>query len=193
MITPFSIRIFLAGGLHMNPLWSNIFRKKQAEESLAYFLGSMPIFSEMNARELGYLESRVHSRTYDSNETVFGEGDPGSGIYMIRSGRVKIYSHDNKAQELVLSILGPGDFFGETTLAAPAMRTASARTIEKSELIGLFRADLLDTVQKHPDIANKILIGLARVMSERLQAAGEELRQLEKTLAETSAAQLESA
>jgi CRP/FNR family transcriptional regulator, cyclic AMP receptor protein len=177
----------------MNPLWSNIFRKKQAEESLAYFLGSVPIFSEMNARDLGYLEAQVHSRAYESNETIFGEGDPGSGIYMIRSGKVKIFSHDDRAQEKVFAVLGPGDFFGETTLAAPAMRTASARTIEKSELIGLFRADLLDTVQKHPVIANKILIGLARVMSERLQAAGEELRQLEKALAQASADQLESA
>lgn len=168
----------------MNPLWSNIFRKKHDEESLAFFLGSVPVFSEMNARELSYLESRVHSRTYDSNETVFSEGDPGSGIYMIRTGVVRIFSHDSKGREIEYTTLGPGDFFGETTLTAPAMRAASARTIEKAELIGLFRADLLDTVQKHPVVANKILIGLTRVMSERLQAAGDEIRRLEKNIAE---------
>jgi CRP/FNR family transcriptional regulator, cyclic AMP receptor protein len=176
----------------VNPLWSNIFRKKHDEESLAFFLGSVPVFSEMNARELSYLESRVHSRTYDSNESVFSEGDPGSGIYMIRSGQVKIFSHDTKGREVLYSTLGPGDFFGETTLAAPAMRSASARTVEKSVLIGLFRADLLDTVQKHPVLANKILIGLTRVMSERLQAAGDEIRRLEKHVAETPATEATS-
>jgi len=171
----------------VNPLWSNIFRKKHDDESLAFFLGSVPVFSEMNARELSYLESRVHSRTYDSRESVFGEGDPGSGIYMIRSGMVKIFSHDSHGREIEHAVLGPGDFFGETTLAAPAMRAASARTIEKSVLVGLFRADLLETVQKHPIIANKILIGLTRVLSERLQAAGEELRRLENAVAEMTA------
>lgn len=168
----------------MNPLWSNLFRKKHAEESLAFFLGSIPVFAEMNARELSYLESRVHSRSYTKQEMVFAEGDPGSGIYMIRSGMVKIFAHESDGREVELSVLGPGDFFGETTLAAPSVRMASARTIEKSELIGLFRADLLETLQKHPVIANKILMGLTRVMGDRLQAAGEEIRRLEKQLAE---------
>lgn len=168
----------------MNPLWSNIFRNKHAEESLAFFLGSIPVFAEMNDRELSYLESRVHSRNYASQELVFVEGDPGSGIYMIRSGMVRIYAHDSDGREVELSVLRSGDFFGETTLAAPSVRMASARTLEKSELIGLFRADLLETVQKHPVVANKILMGLTRVMGDRLQAAGEEIRRLEKQLAE---------
>lgn len=168
----------------MNPLWNNIFRKKHDEESLAFFIGSIPIFSELKPRELSYLESRVHSRSYDSNETIFAEGDPGSGIYMVRSGLVKVFSRDSRGAVEELALLGPGDFFGETTLAAPAMRTASAKTLERSELIGLFRADLLDSAQKHPVLANKILIGLARVLSERLQAADMDSRQLKKQLSQ---------
>jgi len=164
----------------MSPLWSKIFRKKPEEESLASFLATLPLFSELTERELERLEALVHVREYDANETVFGEGDPGSGLYIVRQGRVRISSHNGNAREMVLADLSVGDFFGETTLASPAMRVASARTLEKAQLVGLFRADLLETVQKYPGMANKILLGLTRVMSERLHAAGQELMRLQQ-------------
>jgi len=166
----------------LNPLWSNIFRKKPEEESLAYFLGTLPLFADLSPRELAYFEKLVHPRRYDADETVFSEGDPGSGIYMVRSGRVLIHTRDAHRRKRQLALLGPGDLFGETTLAAPSMRTASATTLEKSELIGLFRADLLETMQKHPQLGNQLLLGLARVMGERLQAVGQELQRLQAQL-----------
>lgn len=168
----------------MNPLWSNIFRKKPEEESLAYFLGTLPLFADLSPRELAYFEKLVHPRRYADSESVFSEGDPGSGIYMVRSGRVLIFTRDRHGRERELALLGPGDLFGETTLAAPSVRTASARTLEQCELVGLFRADLLETVQKHPQLGNRLLVGLARVMGERLQAADRELRRLQEALAE---------
>lgn len=167
----------------MNLLWSNIFRKKPEEDSLAAFLGTVPVFAQMEKRELAFLESLVHIRRYASGETVFEEGDAGSGMYVIRAGRVQIFLRHADGREEELARLGPGDFFGETTLASPATRTASARTLESTELIGLFRTDLLETVQKHPAIANKILLGLTRIVSERLQAAGQEICRLQEAAA----------
>ncbi|PNU21417.1 hypothetical protein C2E25_02355 [Geothermobacter hydrogeniphilus] len=164
----------------VSPLWSNIFRQKPEEESLAYFLGTLPLFSDMTERELKRLETLVHVREYDAGETVFSEGDPGSGLYIVRTGRVRISSRSNQGREIELAVLASGDFFGETTLASPAMRVASARTLEKAQLVGLFRADLLETVQKNPAMANKLLLGLTRVMSERLHAAGQELMRLQQ-------------
>ncbi|BCR06032.1 hypothetical protein DESUT3_31010 [Desulfuromonas versatilis] len=166
----------------MNPIWSNIFRKKPDEDSLAFFLGTVPVFAELGKRELVFLESLVHIRRYAPKEVVFEEGDPGSGMYVIRSGRVGIYARGPQGTEDELAVLGPGDFFGETTLTAPATRTAIARTLDTTELVGLFRADLLETAQKHPNIANAILLGLTRVVSERLQAAGQEIHRLKSQL-----------
>ncbi len=160
----------------VNPLWGNIFRRKAEEESLAGFLGTVQVFSELKGRELGFLETLVHVRRYSPQETIFEEGDPGSGIYVIRTGRVRISSHNPEGPDEDLALLGPGDFFGETTLSAPTTRSASARAVETSELVGLFRADLLETLQKHPVIASKLLMGLTRVVSERLQAAAKEIR-----------------
>lgn len=159
----------------MNPLWSNIFRKKPEEESLAYFLGTIPLFSDLKNRELHFLESIVHQRHYDAGEVIFTEGDPGTGLYVIRSGKVSIYNHDAYGKRCSLVQLVPGDFFGETTLAAPANRAASARTTEQCELIGLFRADMEEISKKYPMLANKILVGLARLLSERLHLAAQQL------------------
>ncbi len=162
----------------MNPLWSNIFRKKTEEDSLAFFLRNLAIFNDLGRRELNFIEALVHPRHYAEAETVFEEGDPGTGMYAIRSGRVAIFVRRPDGQKEQLALLGPGDFFGESTLMAPTRRTASARTLENTELIGLFRADLLEATQKHPAVTNTILINLARTLSERLQAAEIELRLL---------------
>jgi len=162
----------------VNPLWSNIFRKKSEEDSLAHFLRNLAVFADLGRRELNFIETLVHSRRYAPAEIVFEEGDPGSGMYAIRSGRVSIFVRTPDGQKEQLALLGPGDFFGESTLMAPAQRTASARTLEPTELIGLFRADLLEANQKHPAITNAILIGLARTLSERLQAAEIAIRKL---------------
>ncbi len=163
----------------MDPLWNNIFRKKLDEDSLAHFLKHLPIFLELSSRALTMLENVVHIRNYNANETVFEENDPGSGMYMIRSGMVKIYARDQNGTEHELATLSPGDFFGETTLTAPAPRSASARTMENTELVGLFRADILELAEKHPAVSSSILLGLTRVVSERLQAASLEIRRLQ--------------
>lgn len=168
----------------MDPLWTNIFRKKLEEDSLAYFLKHLPIFSELSPRSLAILEDLVHVRNYKDHETVFEEGDPGSGMYMIRSGVVKIYARNQNGDEEELARLTAGDFFGETTLTAPAPRSATARTLESTELVGLFRADVLNLSERHPAISNRILMGLTRVVSERLQAASQEIRRLKNQLGE---------
>lgn len=168
----------------MDPLWTNIFRKKLDEESLAFFLKNLPIFSELSPRALKILEGIVHVRSYKANETIFEEGDPGSGMYMIRSGVVKIYDGGQDNTENELASLAQGDFFGETTLTAPAPRSASARTCEATELVGLFRADILELAEKYPAVSSSIFLGLTRVVSERLQAASLEIRRLQKQIGE---------
>jgi len=168
----------------MDPLWNNIFRKKHDEDSLAYFLNNLPMFAELNGRELNVLEKMVHVRNYGVSEIVFEEGDPGTGMYMIRSGGVSILAKNRQGTDDELALLGPGDFFGETTLTAPAPRSATARTTEQTELIGLFRADLLEMVERQPTLTSRILIGLTRIVSERLQTASLEIRNLNKRLSE---------
>lgn len=164
----------------MNPLWSNFFQKKLEEESLAYFLGTVALFTELSKRDRILLESLVHVRTYKQNETVFEEGSPGSGMYIIRQGRVLVTCRDDDGKELEITRLGAGDFFGETTLTSPATRTATVRAVEPTELLGLFRADILELAKKRPALACKVLMGVTRIISERLHMVGKELTELQR-------------
>ena len=152
----------------MNPFWNNIFRGAGYEASLAYFLGTVPIFSELKKRELSFLETIVHERRYKKDELVFAEGDIGSGMYAIRSGQVRIYTSDEHGAETDQAMLEPGDFFGEVALTATRPRIASAVCTESTVLVGLFRSDMLDAVRKSPSLSAKILLGLTRVVSDRL-------------------------
>ena len=173
----------------MDPLWSNIFRNKRDEDSLQHFLKSLPIFAGLSAKDLKILEVALHQRSYKANETVFEENDPGSGMYMVRKGGVRIYVRKADGNEEELALLGPGDFFGETTLTAPAPRSASVRTTDATELIGLFRSDLLELSGRYATLTRNVLFGLTRVISERLQASSHEIRRLQQLLGERASSE----
>lgn len=162
----------------MNPLWSNILHKKLEEQSIAYFLGSVSIFSDLGKRSRLQLESLMHLRTYKTGEVIFEMGDPGSGMYVIRSGAVQIFNRSVNNEEIGLASLSQKDFFGETTLAAPSKRTASARASEPTVLIGLFRADINELAKRNPAVAYKIMLSLSRVIGERLHFSDQALNDL---------------
>jgi CRP-like cAMP-binding protein len=176
----------------VNPFWSNIFRSSGYEETLAYFLGTVPIFSKLKKRELNFLESIVHVRNYKADEIVFEEGDIGSGMYSIRSGQVRIYTRDDQGRENEQAVLEAGDFFGEVALTASRPRIASARTTESTVLIGLFRSDMLEAIRKHPAVSAKILLGLTRVISDRLHQSHLQIHELERQQAGSDREQVQS-
>lgn len=162
----------------MNPFWSNIFRGTGYEDSVAYFLSTIPIFEDLKPKELKLLEGMVHTRTYRPDEVIFHEGDIGSGMYCIRSGQVSIFNNDSAGRAVEQAQLGPGDFFGEVALTVQKPRIATARAVEPTVLLGLFRADLHEAINKYPAVTSKILLGLSRCISDRLQYAALKLHQL---------------
>ena len=167
----------------MNPFWQNIFRRRPDEASLAYFLGTLPIFSKLEKRDLEYLEHIVHLRNYQAEEMVFNQDDIGSGMYIIRSGQVQIFTYDDQGRETEQAVLESGDFFGEIALTATRPRCASARALEPAVLVGLFRSDILDALRRSPGPAARIMLGLNRVISDRLLQCNLQLQELKKQAA----------
>lgn len=163
----------------LNPFWQNIFRNQADKQSLSYFLSQVPIFTKLNRRELTYLEKLIHIRNFVADEMVFSAGDIGSGMYIIRSGQVQIFSLDGDGQEQELALLESGDFFGEVALTASRPRSASARATTATSLVGLFRSDILEATHRHPAPTAKILFGLNRILADRLLQCDEQLRLLQ--------------
>jgi CRP/FNR family transcriptional regulator, cyclic AMP receptor protein len=168
--------------MNPNPFWQNIFRNQAGKQTLTYFLSQVPIFNKLSQRELKFLEKIVHIRNFEADEMVFSTGDIGSGMYIIRSGQVQIFSVDSDGKEHEQANLEPGDFFGEVALTGTRPRTAAARTTTATSLVGLFRSDILEASIRHPAPTAKILFGLNRVLADRLLQCSQQLELLQATI-----------
>jgi CRP/FNR family cyclic AMP-dependent transcriptional regulator len=98
-----------------------------------------------------------------NGETLFRAGDPGEGLFLMRSGEVELSVRDNAGQKIILDITKAGDFFGEIALLDSGARTASAVALTDAELIELDRDDLLLLFQKKPDAALSMLAAMGRM------------------------------
>src|SRR5262249_38865592 len=148
------------------------------EESLSEILRNIPLFQNLTPKELRILERVLHVRTYEPDQSVFLETEPGAGVYVIRSGRVDIVLNHKTHHPLTLAELEHGDFFGEMALLGEPSRSATAVVRERAELIGFFHADLIEILNVHPSIGAKISLGLAKTLAERLRYTNAQLRSI---------------
>jgi len=97
----------------INSIWGNIFHKKdEPEVDVLSTLKGVPIFRELKTSEINEFERIVHHRYYKANETIFWEGEPGVGMYIIQNGEVGIFRGKDTDAEEKLARLTNGDFFG---------------------------------------------------------------------------------
>ena len=156
----------------MESIYKNYFRKKDNHNPVLQALGHIPIFENLTKKELEEVARLIHERAYKSNESVFKKLAPAEGMYVIMSGFVEINDPDSG---VVFTSLESGDFFGELALLDEEPRSASAIATQPSELIGFFRTDLLTLMKRSPELGNKILMNLSRVLGERLRRTNQEL------------------
>lgn len=174
----------------MNYLWDNLFRKSNQDDDIPAILRSNILFQDLNDRELRFLESIVHVRRYHAGEPVFKQGEAGVGMYLIAKGRIEIYVNDPTPQsedlrEIFITQLLPGDFFGELALVEDnGRRTATAIARDESLLIGFFKPDLTEVLERKPDVGIKITLRLAEVLGKRLKETTEKVSDLRRALKE---------
>jgi CRP/FNR family cyclic AMP-dependent transcriptional regulator len=149
-------------------------------EEIAQLLGKVQIFAEMSERDLAQLSEVAVPRAYLEGESIFREGDNGDTCYVVRSGRVRVTRRHSDGRLLTLAELGPGQIFGELAMFAGETRSASVEAIEDTRALALLAGDVRRLLLSHPEIAVKMLGGLA----DRLRAANERLsRQSFQTVA----------
>ena len=150
----------------MEALYKNFFRKKSNSDPVLKALEGIPIFENLLKKELKNIAHLTHEREYKSNEYVFKKHAPAEGMYIILHGEIEI--KDPKSGSIFAN-LHSGDFFGELALLDEEPRSASAICNVPSRLIGFFRTDLLTLINRYPELGNKILLNLSRVLGERLR------------------------
>jgi CRP/FNR family cyclic AMP-dependent transcriptional regulator len=125
-------------------------------------LADVPLFSGLSDEDRALLAQRLRRRRYRHGETLFLRGDPGTFLYIIESGCVKIALTSTEGKEMILAQLGQGDFFGELALLDGLERSADAVVVEDAELLLLGREEFLRHVEKHPRVALHALAVLSR-------------------------------
>lgn len=132
------------------------------------------LFSELSYQELDLILSSSRRKRYPKGSIVFHEGDPGDALLVIFSGKVKVVLLGEGGQEIILSILGPGSFFGEMAILEAAPRSATVLTLENSEFLSIEQKSFMELLQRHPAIPLKIL----KHLSTRLRKADDQIRSL---------------
>jgi CRP/FNR family cyclic AMP-dependent transcriptional regulator len=110
------------------------------------------------------LAARGEARAYPKNAVLLNEQDVGESVYVVLSGRVKVYVSDLDGHEMVIGTCGPGDLLGEMSLDG-GPRSASAMTLEPTVCSIVSRTQLAESIARNPDIAFHLignLIGRAR-------------------------------
>jgi rhodanese-related sulfurtransferase len=117
----------------------------------------LTIFRDLPRENLDEIARAVEERVVPPNTAIFREGDPGDNFYIIRSGRVRVFKRNEAGMGRDLSILGPGDSFGEIALLTGEPRSADVEALEETSLMVLSK-DRFDRILRDcPDISRIFL------------------------------------
>jgi len=137
-------------------------------------LRTVPIFSELTDQDIASLAHLALRKRYPKDTVVFFENEEGDFFFTITEGRIKVTILGDDGREVILSVLGPGDFFGEMALLDNEPRSATAIAVEESELLSLHRSDFQSVLNDNRSITNALI----RVLSARLRRANHQISTL---------------
>jgi len=116
------------------------------------FPGSLGIQDD----ELRTLSAHAKLQNYPRHKLVINEGDQTDSVYVIQTGRVKVFLYGANGREIELSVLGPGEYFGEMVLDA-GPRSASVMTLEPSAFFIVPQHVFREFVVQHPEFAMRLV------------------------------------
>jgi CRP/FNR family cyclic AMP-dependent transcriptional regulator len=129
-------------------------------------LRSVPLFASFSEEPLRLLATVVTRRSVARSTIIMAAGDPTDSLYIVLSGRLKVMMSDADGKEVILTILGPGEFFGEMGLIDDAPRSASVVAIESCELLAITRRDFKKCLAENLEMSMAVMRGLVRRLRE---------------------------
>lgn len=124
-------------------------------------LASAPLFAGLSQNELDELIQVARTRVLSSKEELFHKGDEGSHVYLVIAGTLKALTTSEEGDDVVFTILGPGELIGEIAFLGSPERTATVSALTDCELLTIDRRDFLALLKRQPEAAIKLLSVLA--------------------------------
>jgi CRP/FNR family transcriptional regulator len=143
-------------------------------ENLKNFLKNIVIFADLTDDELNDLIGLFIEINLKNGETLFKEGDEGKALYVISNGEIQVSKNIKGIQDKVLAVLGPGSIVGEMALLETQKRSATAIALQNSKVLEITRSDFNSLIEINPTAGFKIMLSIARLLSNRLRKMDEE-------------------
>lgn len=137
-------------------------------------LQKVPLFSQLAPVDIQRVIEVAREKAYPKNSVILFEDDPGDALFVVASGQVKVVLIGEDGREVILSVLGEGQFFGEMSIIDDEPRSAHVIAMEDSTLVVLRREDFESLLTQSPAIA----VALLKEMSRRLRRADEKVGSL---------------
>ena len=143
-----------------------ILRMSELANKHASYLKKTTVFADLTENELDFLAHRAVVRKVQAGEMLFVEGDACGGLWVVESGKVKIFKTAPNGREQVLTIDGPGSSVAELPVFDGGNYPASAAAVEDTTLLFISKDDFRALCLNHPEVALKVL----RVVGRRLRS-----------------------
>ena len=153
-------------------------------DDLSAILARSRLFSALDDTARAAVGAAMRPCSYTAGQAIFGRGDPGRDLYVVRDGRVKISILTAEGRELSFTHINPGDTFGEIAMLDGGLRTADATALSDVQAMSLSQTAMRDLMREHPDICTCVITFLcARLRETDLAFEGVALHRIEVRLA----------
>ena len=132
-----------------------------------------PLFTALDDAASASLLANMVSVKISKGTILFAEGDGGDQLYVIAEGKLKLGTSSGDGRENLLSILGPGEMFGELSLFDPGPRTSTATAVTDAKLLSLGQEKLLPWLAENPMVSLQLLAGLSQRLRRTNEAVGD--------------------
>ena len=129
-------------------------------------LKTVPLFSAFSDAHLNQVLTCVQHRSYPRGSFILRAGEETDALYIILSGRAKVLIPDEEGHEVILTVMGPHEFFGEMGLLDDLPRSASVETLETCEMLRLSKAGFINVLKDNFELAMLIIRNLVRRMRD---------------------------
>jgi len=129
-------------------------------------LRNVPLFAVLTESQLALLTSVVSRKAFPRGTTIMAAGDATDSLYVVIAGRLKVLMSDDEGREVILSMLGPNEYFGEMGLIDDSPRSASVVTLESCELLVLLKRDFRKCLSENFEMAMTVMRGLVKRLRE---------------------------
>jgi CRP/FNR family cyclic AMP-dependent transcriptional regulator len=129
-------------------------------------LKNVPLFNTLPENQLTLLTQVLKREHFSKHQIIFSAGEKTEMLYAVISGRIKVAMGDDQGKEVVLAMLGPGEYFGEMALLDGGSRSANVIAVEACELLSLSKIEFTKFLENNFSMTMMVIRGLVKRLRE---------------------------